>query len=538
MILLSIRFLAGRYHATPWGRHVNEGVPEWPPSPWRILRALISSWKRTLPEVSEDNVKVILSEMLEAPKYRLPPASLAHIRHYMPWDKDWLKKREAAKTMVFNTFVAVSKDEPVIVCWPNADLDEEHRETLNRIMGNVSYLGRSESWCSIELLENETYSHSDACMSDKGFFNVCPVDAKSSGLDYEAVPVLVPSPDIDMSKPLDESHPFLVRTVTLRENLNRIDPPESVWVEYARPRNCFEPVYDAAIRKFDERSVKVVRYLIDGKVLPSILDTLNVASVARVAAMSVYGGADERKSVVLSGRASNGSPLEGHAHAFYLPSDEDGDGRLDHLTLYAPMGVDGEHKAALAGLDRLYGYGLNGELRLMLLGMQEEPNEIIDGGVFGFSSTWVSATPYLLTRYPKLSDGGHWRTTAMPEGLRIQTPEHLGVYPTKEHLLLDYGVLPDLSELQQDGPVAQLLLSCRRRGLPDVVEVEPVPEYNRSGRSFRWIEFKRYRRGGSKPVIGKSFGFKVTFKEPVMGPLALGYGCHYGLGLLRLDDSC
>lgn len=538
MILLSIRFLAGRYHATPWGRHVNEGVPEWPPSPWRILRALISSWKRTLPEVGEDKVKVILSEMLEAPKYRLPPASLAHIRHYMPWNKGWLKDRDAAKTMVFNTFVAVSKDEPVIVCWPSADLDEEHREVLKCILGNVSYLGRSESWCSIELLEDEAYSLSDGCMGDEVFFNVCSVGAESLGLDYEAVPVLVPSLSLDMSKPLDDSHPLLVRTVTLREGLSRIDPPESVWVEYARPRDCFEPMYDAAISKFDERSVKVVRYLIDGKVLPSILDTFNVGSVARVAAMSVYGGVDGRKSLVLSGRASNGSPLEGHVHAFYLPSDEDGDGRLDHLTLYAPMGFDGEHKAALVGLDRLYGYGLNGELRLMLLGMQEEPDEIIDGGLFGFSSTWVSATPYFLTRYPKLSEGGRWRTTATPEGLRIQTPEQLGVYPTKEHLLLDYGVLPDLSELQQDGPVAQLLLSCKRRGLPEVVEVELVPEYDRSGRSFRWIEFKRYRRGVSKPVMGKSFGFKVTFKEPVMGPLALGYGCHYGLGLLRLDDSC
>jgi len=538
MILLAIRFLAGRYHATPWGRHVNEGVPEWPPSPWRILRALISSWKRTMPEVGEDKVKVILAELLEAPRYKLPPASLAHTRHYMPWDKGWLKSREVAKTMVFNTFVAVSKDESVIVCWPNADLDEEHREALKGIVGNVSYLGRSESWCNIELIEDEAYFPSDGYRGDEGFFKVYPVDAESPGLDYESVPVLAPSPNLDMSKPLDESHPLFVRTITLREDLSRIDPPGSVWVEYARPRDCFEPMYDTAISKVDERLVKVVRYLIDGKVLPSILDTLNVASVARVAAMSVYGGVDGRKSPVLSGKASDGSPLEGHVHAFYLPSDEDGDGRVDHLTLYAPMGFDEEHRAALGGLDRIYGYGLNGELRLMLLGMQEEPDEIVDGGLFGFSSIWISTTPYLLTRYPKLSDGGRWRTTAIPEGLRIQIPEQLGVYPTKEHLLLDYGVLPDLSELQQDGPVTQLLLSCNRKSLPDVVKVELVPEYNRSGRRFRWIEFKRYRRGISKPVMGKSFGFKVTFKEPVMGPLALGYGCHYGLGLFRSDGSC
>ncbi len=41
MIVLELRFPAGRFHATPWGRHVNEGAVEWPPSPWRLMRALI-----------------------------------------------------------------------------------------------------------------------------------------------------------------------------------------------------------------------------------------------------------------------------------------------------------------------------------------------------------------------------------------------------------------------------------------------------------------------------------------------------------------
>jgi CRISPR-associated protein Csb2 len=48
MLALAIRFPAGRFHATPWGRHVNEGAAEWPPSPWRLLRALVATWKRKL----------------------------------------------------------------------------------------------------------------------------------------------------------------------------------------------------------------------------------------------------------------------------------------------------------------------------------------------------------------------------------------------------------------------------------------------------------------------------------------------------------
>lgn len=50
MIAISLTFPAGRYHATPWDRHVNEGAVEWPPSPWRLLRSLVAVWKRTLPD--------------------------------------------------------------------------------------------------------------------------------------------------------------------------------------------------------------------------------------------------------------------------------------------------------------------------------------------------------------------------------------------------------------------------------------------------------------------------------------------------------
>ena len=46
MIALRLRFPAGRYHATPWGRHVNEAALAWPPEPLRMLRALIACHHR------------------------------------------------------------------------------------------------------------------------------------------------------------------------------------------------------------------------------------------------------------------------------------------------------------------------------------------------------------------------------------------------------------------------------------------------------------------------------------------------------------
>src|SRR5947207_6679134 len=81
---VALTFPAGRFHATPWGHHVNEGLPEWPPSPWRLLRALVAVWKRKLSGLSQDLVEQVLTALgSQPPAFHLPPATLAHTRHYM-----------------------------------------------------------------------------------------------------------------------------------------------------------------------------------------------------------------------------------------------------------------------------------------------------------------------------------------------------------------------------------------------------------------------------------------------------------------------
>src|SRR3954464_14094426 len=113
-VTLKLDFPAGRYHATPWGRHVNEGVPEWPPSPWRLLRALVAVWRRTCPHLSEAQVGRVLEPLLHAPKFRLPESRVAHTRHYMPWEK----KGPADRTLVFDTFVVIGRGDPLFIGWP------------------------------------------------------------------------------------------------------------------------------------------------------------------------------------------------------------------------------------------------------------------------------------------------------------------------------------------------------------------------------------------------------------------------------------
>ena len=88
MPTLILQFPAGRYHATPWGHHVNEGLIEWPPSPWRLLRGLLATGYATLhwpadgpPPEGRSLIEKLSSEL---PVYSLPKAVGSHSRHYMP----------------------------------------------------------------------------------------------------------------------------------------------------------------------------------------------------------------------------------------------------------------------------------------------------------------------------------------------------------------------------------------------------------------------------------------------------------------------
>ena len=44
------------------------------------------------------------------------------------------------------------------------------------------------------------------------------------------------------------------------------------------------------------------------------------------------------------------------------------------------------------------------------------------------------------------------------------------------------------------------------------------------------------RRGGSPPPVDCGYALRLTFTEPVSGPIALGYGSHFGLGLFAAES--
>lgn len=86
MVGLAIRFDLGRYHANPWAAHVNEAMTEWPPSPWRLIRALYAVARTNVQLAGEISAIDRALRGLVAgplPVFELPPSSDAHTRHYM-----------------------------------------------------------------------------------------------------------------------------------------------------------------------------------------------------------------------------------------------------------------------------------------------------------------------------------------------------------------------------------------------------------------------------------------------------------------------
>lgn len=497
---IGISFTAGRFHATPWGRHVNEGTPEWPPSPWRIIRALVAVWKRSL---SQDpligrHIPEVLEKLASPPHFKLPPATLSHTRHYMP-------RKDDSPLLVLDSFVAVSPGDEMIIVWPEAELTEAEMQAVGTLLSHLSYLGRAESWCTARIIDNPP--DADYCR---------PIDSETGELipGCEPVRTLAPDPATwkDWSygpgivKP-DPPWNILATTQDMQAE-SWSDPPGSRWLVYQRDEQVFSVKAGAIRRTFNQGKMTAVRFAISGAVLPRLSDTVYVGELARQVLMGKFGRMyNGDSSPLLSGKSRDGTLLSaGHVHAHYLPTDEDGDGKLDHLTIYAERGFGSRELEALGSLKRMRTPGGGMNLDLLLIDVFK-PGPNATTPILRQSVKWRSVTPFIATR--------HYKRRGKKRDL---CPPH------------------EFAELVLREEVA------RRNHLPTPVLVTQNHQCNlwdhesktqsTSRTSLHWIEFRQNR------VLGKGHrntnpgtGFEIEFAEPVAGPIALGYGSHFGLGL-------
>ena len=550
MFALAFRFPAGRYHATPWGRNVNEADVAWPPEPWRLLRALIAAWWRKGDRArwSEDDLARLIDKLAATlPEYSLPPGTIhAHTRHYMP--TGGLDKGRPKTTLVFDAFVRLPARSTLVAAWSSVTLEPGAFAFASDLARAIGYLGRAESWTECEALADWD-----------GAVNCRPLDGSPGG---EPVRLLAPHTPgaylADRQRIVDDMKRQLLasagKPLTERAMEKKLDkelrskgrqahtlperlvdalaldtadyqdrgwsrPPAAREVVYARaPEAAPGVVARARGRHGTARTGSdlptVARFLLAGRPLPRIEDAVRIGELMRRAALAQFDWrrdeAGNRRIPLapseISGRDADGKPLKdpSHRHAFWLPEDADGDGWIDHLSVFVAGGMDRQVQAGLDRITRLWlapkqrseevdtEPGAVKEWRLALEGFGRPADFAGGARIFGTSRRWRSVTPFLAS--------GHLKAAGYA------------------------------------GEVRRLL---RRRGLDaTAVDVKRREAIDVGGIPRRALNFHRFRsRGREAQPDAAGALLDIVLPEAIEGPLSIGYGSHFGLGLFAAEPD-
>lgn len=517
MVVLELRFPAGRYHATPWGRHVNEGATEWPPSPWRILRAMVATWYHKAQEIPEAQLRELLNALSATPQFQLPRATASHTRHYMPY----IEGKNEKTTKVFDTFVQLVADEPVYVVW-DVELSPDLLGAFTILAERMGYLGRAESLVlgrvmdTLPALAGSSYWTAEPLLVDRPIPAgheitpaLCPMDATDyavwhnaflaehaakgtgkKGKGKKATSSLIPE-DLFRALHADTS-------VLQKQGWNQ--PPGAYFADYTRPTHVFAPPPKPRAKRRGSLPT-VARYEVVSNVAPRIGQAISVAERVHDA-LCKWSEKDERPAPVFSGADADGVMFTQHEHAQIFCEANGVRDAITHITVRASMGFDEQATLALRRLNKVWGHGGH-DVRLVLHGIGQ-PIDFTTCSLFGSSCVWRSATPFVPTRHAKTFRDG--RPKLDENGWQIGSAGH------------DLLRLLAMDERLKGASVRKLDESKRPYQFNDI--------------ELRSLQFQTRRtRGGGSRGQESGAAFEITFPHEVSGPIALGYGAHFGLGL-------
>lgn len=508
MLAIGITFPAGRYHATPWGRHVNEAAVAWPPDAWRLARALIATWHRKLDarRYPREQLASLLARMAAAPpRIRLPADAVhAHTRHYVP-------TKGGERKLIFDAFARIDAADPIVFAWPGLQVPPDEERLLDALLASLGYFGRAESWAEARRLQ-----------WDDGF-DCWPAEEAADGtggaVAGEIVRLLTPLPPHEYAQfrsaqlaqprrvpaklartlPEDWIDALSVDTGDLQAAGWTL-PPAARLVSYRCPAEELPAVARRVASRVSAargRRATTARFALYGTPLPRIEDAVRIGEALRRAAM--------RMAKRLLGPDGIPPELSGHqmpepnrhAHAFWLPEPNER-GEIAHVLIHAPAGFSADAVRVLTALRELP-RGDSEPLRLMLEGLGPAAWFGQASYLAGESDTWHSVTPYL-------------------------HPWHLKKPQLRSAAALRDALLQQLRREWQG----------RGEGLPELLEIDDLQVARFGGRVLQPVHFYRFRtkRGLVQPdTLGRML--QVRFARPIRGPLALGFGCHFGLGLFQ-----
>lgn len=282
-------------------------------------------------------------------------------------------------------------------------------------------------------------------------------------------------------------------------------------MEPASTNNSFQGrIATPAMKMSASDSPTVARYSLSGPA-PRLTDAILLAERMHAALVELSDG-----SSIFTGCDESGRPLKGNTHAYILSESNLALGRgrsgeITHVTVYAPAGFGPVESAALEDLREIHGFGVQATLMGLGLPLDFSGLDIGRGQspILAEARTWVSRTPFIPTRHPKATRAGAPKRDE--SGLQIGSPEH------------------------------ELRRLLRLEGFLEPVAIESVSYIELVGQRTSWSSFHRRRSSGDGRRAGDvGYGFRIEFSELVRGPVAVGYGAHFGMGAFvpRQKLSC
>lgn len=506
-IILRQTFPLGRFHATRWNINPfdERRSGEWPPSPWRLIRAIVARWYQWARETREDDDPRRLDELVDALctseyAFNLPENALRGkpLRQYLPVEFGWNpKEKKKAGIKSYSTSLAQdnywcvpdSENGPVWWFLVGDNWTNPAIQTLDRCLERIVYFGRAETFTRIRrALESLPQP------------NCTPTDQRTP----DAVPLLVPQPDaqrVDVERLTDDT-----------EVVGRPVPPGARLMYASLPKR--RPSREKVVRSIVRKNSFCLQFAIGSNVPPEIRSIVRLTARFRGSAIQELvrlktgdpkatwsrTSASIREAVAeMTGKDAKGKALTGpHRHTEFLAWCEDGvPTRL--LVWRDGRPFDGEEqKAILRAASREFSWAATGpdqdtwKVKFVPLDRAVPPPPGFDGVA---TTTWESLTPYVPPR--------HYLRKGKPrprESLESQVRRELSL-----------------------------------RGFANANDVE-VETFG----TPCWVAVHTPRRR-KRTIAGDRRGYwlRVTFPEPIGFPLRLGHSSTFGLGLFRpvLSDA-
>lgn len=497
-IVLRQEFPLGRFHATPWRVNpFDDPYGEWPPSPWRLVRAVTARWYQWAREASGEPDLSELEKLqralcTSAYAFYLPPEARrgTSLRQYHPTAFGWQPsgKKAAARSygtsLVQDNYWCVSPDSPVWWFIEGDDWTDEVRALLAQCLDRMTYFGRAETLTRIRM----------ACSTDEiPEANCTLINGRAAGV----APVLVPLKDAkreDIERTTDNPDAKKWSIPPGAQVLYAVRPQRTIARERRRVPghrlDCHLMQFAIGWNVVPERRA-IVR--LTARFRGTVLRELLRLKTGDASANWAKAGRGVREAVAdMSGKDANGNPLKGHRHTEFLLWCEDGlPTRLLVWRGSRPFDAE-EQEAILLAAERDVSWAMAGsdsdswKVRLVPLGQAVPPPPGFDGQS---SKVWESVTPYVPPRH--YLRGG--------------------------------------KERAGESVAAQIRREVQSRDIPGHVEVDIVG-------APQWVAVHLPRRKARKRLfIGDRRGqmVRLKFAAPVIGPIRLGHSSSFGLGLFR-----